>query len=164
MYTATAALSTAAINTNCNTDRPKLAPNTPSKEAPTMNSAFRMLLAPMMRDRVCGRARCCTVAFKGTTKNPPNMPMAARSNKVRHAPSSCRNAATPATGAVGCGDANTQSSANTVSPMEPKGTRPISTLRPESRSHNSDPTATPTENPTMVSVTSDSEPCSTVLQ
>ena len=33
-----------------------------------------------------------------------------------------------------------------VSPIEPNGTSPISTLRPDKRSHSSEPAPTPTEN------------------
>ena len=47
--------------------------------------------------------------------------------------------------------------------MEPKGTRPISTLRPDSRSHRSDPMPTPTENTASRTVTVISEPCSTLF-
>ena len=38
-----------------------------------------------------------------------------------------------------------RSIANSVRPIEPNGTRPISTLRPDSRSHSSEPTPMPTE-------------------
>jgi hypothetical protein len=47
---------------------------------------------------------------------------------------------------------------NTVSPIEPNGTSPISTLWPESRSHRSEPKPTPIENTTSSSVTTCSLP------
>ena len=43
----------------------------------------------------------------------------------------------------------------------PKGTSPISTLRPESRSQSSEPAATPIEKVTSSSVSTRSSPCST---
>ena len=46
-------------------------------------------------------------------------------------------------------------------PIEPKGTRPISTLRPERRSQASEPSPTPTEKIARSAVTLDSPPCST---
>ena len=47
---------------------------------------------------------------------------------------------------------------NTVSPIEPNGTRPISTLRPDMRSHSSDPVPMPMENSVSSSVTTCSLP------
>lgn len=48
---------------------------------------------------------------------------------------------------------------NTVRPKEPKGTRPISTLRPESFSQSIEPRAIPTENTVRIRVTTVSSPC-----
>jgi hypothetical protein len=48
---------------------------------------------------------------------------------------------------------------NTVRPNEPNGTRPISTLRPDSFSHSIEPSAIPTENTVRISVTTVSSPC-----
>ncbi len=45
-------------------------------------------------------------------------------------------------------------------PIEPNGTRPISILRPESRSQSSDPVPMPRENTARSSVTTFSSPCS----
>ena len=45
-----------------------------------------------------------------------------------------------------------RSIANTVMPIEPNGTRPISTLCPDSRSHSSEPTPMPIENSASSSV------------
>ena len=50
---------------------------------------------------------------------------------------------------------------NTVRPIEPNGTRPISTLWPESRSQASEPTPTPTEKVASSALTVVSEPPST---
>jgi len=49
-----------------------------------------------------------------------------------------------------------------VRPMEPNGTSPISTLRPDSRSHNSDPAPMPTENIASRNVATCSSPPSTL--
>ncbi|MNL23892.1 hypothetical protein D3C87_1453020 [compost metagenome] len=54
-----------------------------------------------------------------------------------------------------------RSTANTVMPMEPNGTRPISTVRPDSRSHSRDPTPMPIENIASSSVTTFWSPPST---
>ncbi len=56
-----------------------------------------------------------------------------------------------------------RSIANTVMPIEPNGTRPSSTCRPDSRSHSSEPTPMPTENTASSSVTTLWSPPSTVL-
>jgi hypothetical protein len=61
------------------------------------------------------------------------------------------------------GVAKYKSTANTVSPIEPNGTRPISTLRPDRRSHNSEPMPTPAENITNSTVTTSSLPPRTSL-
>ena len=50
-----------------------------------------------------------------------------------------------------------------VMPIEPSGTRPISTWRRDSVSHSSEPTPMPTENTTSSSVATCSSPCSTSL-
>ncbi|MNT69413.1 hypothetical protein D3C72_2077330 [compost metagenome] len=48
---------------------------------------------------------------------------------------------------------------NTVRPNDPKGTNPISTLRPESFSQSIEPRAMPTENTVRINVTTVSSPC-----
>ena len=59
-----------------------------------------------------------------------------------------------------CPECHHSSRPNTVRPKEPKGTRPISTLRPESFSHSIEPKAMPTENTVRISVTTVSSPYS----
>ncbi len=59
--------------------------------------------------------------------------------------------------------ANHRSTANTVMPIEPKGTRPISTLWPDRRSQSSEPTPMPIENTASSSVTTPWSPPSVSL-
>ena len=61
------------------------------------------------------------------------------------------------------GEAKYMSSPNSVRPIEPKGTRPISTRLPDMRSHNSEPRPMPTVKVASSSVTDDSPPPSTFL-
>ena len=61
-----------------------------------------------------------------------------------------------------CAKSTTDRCRRRVRPIEPNGTRPISILCPESRSHSSEPTPMPTENTTSSSVTTCSVPCSTL--
>ena len=49
-----------------------------------MNTAFRMLFAPITRDMTSRRERCCTSAYSGTMNRPPNTPIRPRS--MQHAP------------------------------------------------------------------------------
>ncbi|MCY1227163.1 hypothetical protein D9M72_394250 [compost metagenome] len=56
-----------------------------------------------------------------------------------------------------------RSTANTVMPIEPNGTRPISTWRPDKRSHSSEPVPMPSENTASSSVTTFWSPPSTSL-
>ncbi|MNO91363.1 hypothetical protein D3C76_829040 [compost metagenome] len=68
------------------------------------------------------------------------------------------------TGAAGTSpECHHQSRPNRVRPNEPNGTRPISTLRPLSRSHSSEPRAMPTENRVSTRVTTVPSPCSQSL-
>ena len=60
-----------------------------------------------------------------------------------------------------CRVASQRSTANSVRPMEPKGTRPISTLRPDMRSHSSEPAPMPIEKRASSSVNTCSSPPST---
>ena len=94
-----------------------------------MNSAFSMLLAPMTRDSACGGARSCTTAYSGTAYRPPNRPRPARSTSSRSACGCPRNAPTPGARAPPAAARPAPDRARTaVSPMEPNGTSPISTL------------------------------------
>lgn len=58
-------------------------------------------------------------------------------------------------------DAKYRSMANTLMPIAPSGTRPISTCRRLSVSHSSEPAPMPTENTTSSSEATCSSPCST---
>ena len=132
----------------------------------TMNSAFRMLLAAMIRERCDGLASA-----------PGSARRAARCRSRRTAPISTRSAATRQCAGLGeerrrarraesrAGPrlASHRSSANSVRPIEPNGTRPSSTLRPDSRSHSSEPTPMPTENSASRNVTTCSSPPRTSL-
>jgi hypothetical protein len=60
-------------------------------------------------------------------------------------------------------DAKYRSTANTLMPMAPTGTSPISTWRLLSTSHSKDPVAMPMENTTSSSEATCSLPCSTSL-
>ena len=85
-----------------------------------------------------------------------------RSATTRQCPGSARNSATPAWPVASMKRvANHRSMANTVRPIEPNGTRPSSTLRPDRRSQSSDPTPMPIENSASSSVTTCSSPPST---
>jgi hypothetical protein len=60
-------------------------------------------------------------------------------------------------------EAKYRSIANTLMPIAPSGTSPISTWRRDSTSHSSEPTPMPTENTTSSSDATCSLPCSTSL-
>ncbi len=101
----------------------------------------------MTRASSCFGVRLWISANSGTTKKPVNRPMPIRSMTMRQLPGCCRNADTdkPATGATPL-RAKYRSSRNALMPNAPSGTRPISTVRAERRSHNSEPTPVPIEN------------------
>jgi hypothetical protein len=64
----------------------------------TMNSAFMMLLAAMMRAPCSGLERCCTRAYSGTMKKPPKMPISGQVGSTRQVEPSCNRAIAPAGG------------------------------------------------------------------
>ncbi len=92
---------------------------------------------------------------------PPKTPINTISNTTRQLPGCVKNAQTPSNsppGAGGAGVAKNRSTPNKVNPMEPKGTSPSSTIRPDSRSHSSEPMPIPTANSVSNKVTTGSPP------
>jgi hypothetical protein len=83
MNSATAALHTAATANSIGMVRPAASMPAAASAPTTMNSAFMMLLAAMMRAPCSGLERCCTRAYSGTMKKPPKMPIRARSSSTR---------------------------------------------------------------------------------
>ena len=164
MYTATAALKTAVTSRSCGIVRPPtFSSSTPTTAAATMNSALRMLFAAITRERCDGAVRVWISANSGTMKKPEKIAMPPRSNSTRHAPSCARNSRHGiADVAAAAGHAKYRSTPNSVMPIEPNGTRPISTLCPDSFSHSSEPTATPMEKTVSSSVNTVGSPPSTL--
>ncbi|MNC49389.1 hypothetical protein D3C75_985640 [compost metagenome] len=105
---------------------------------------MRMLLAATIRARCSAAERSCISAYSGTMKKPPNRPSPNRSNSTRRVPGAC-SSSVKASGAGGgmSGEAKARSRPNTVRPMEPSGTRPISTSLPDSRSQSIEPAPMP---------------------
>jgi hypothetical protein len=128
--------------------------------APTMNSAFRMFMPAIVRETCFGSQRVWISANSGTMKKPPNTPISTRSATMRRLPGSASsaNASTVAV-FVYARLAKYRSMPNTDSPIEPNGTSPISTLRPESFSQSSEPMPIPSENTVSSSTNTLWSPC-----
>ncbi len=123
--------------------------------ATTMNSAFRMLFAAITRAR-CDGSRAAL--DQREQRHDVEAGEQRQQEEIdQHAPVRLIGRRTAPTGrpvaASASGYAKYRSSANSVMPIEPNGTRPISTLWPDSRSHSSDPTPMPIENTASSSVT-----------
>jgi hypothetical protein len=109
----------------------------------TMNSALRMLLAAMIRARCSGALRNWIRAYSGTMKKPSEE--AERKQVEEHPPGivqgeqSGQRQRRAAGSSVG--EAKARSMPKSVRPIEPKGTRPISTCPADSRSQSSEPKA-----------------------
>ncbi len=100
----------------------------------------------------------------GTLYRPANRLSSARSSITRQCAPWSKKADKPMISAAGRPrDAKYRSIENTLMPMAPSGTRPISTWRRESTSHSSDPMPMPIENTTSRSEATCSLPCSTSL-
>ena len=113
-----------------------------------MNIAFWMFMPAITRDSSLRGVRLWISANSGTTKKPVNRPMPVRSSMIRQLPG-CVEEAAPATArapAPAPGRAKYRSSRKALTPNAPSGTRPISTVRPDSFSHSIEPMPTPTEN------------------
>ena len=135
-----------------------------STELAIMNSALRMLFAAMMRARCVGCARSWISAYIGTEYRPANSDSSARSAMTRQCAARARNCPTVSVAEAGRPRAaKKRSTANTVMPMAPSGTRPMSTCRRDSISHSREPVAMPTENTTSSKAATCSLPCSTSL-
>ena len=119
----------------------------PVKAASTMKPEFWMFSAANTRAISEARVRLWISANSGTTKMPVNRPMPTRSMMMRTLPGWRTNCArsSPPTGARP-GRAKYRSSRKAVMPAAPTGTRPISTVRPDSFSHSSEPMPVPMEN------------------
>ncbi len=78
---------------------------------------------------------------------------------MRQLPVLCRNASqsSPRTDTMPC-RAKYKSTPNAVSPNAPSGTRPISTRRPDIRSHSSAPAPVPIENKVNTNVLTEPSP------
>ena len=125
-----------------------------SNAASTMKPAFRMLLQAMMRARWLSALRDRINAYSGTMNRPPNTPISAQSSATSQPPlaRNCFQETTAAPAACASGCSKYRSSRHTVMPIDPSGTRPISTLWPESLSQASEPSAVPMENAASSSV------------
>ena len=66
MKIATAAFMTATVSSSCGIVRPALSSSTETIADTTMNSALRMLLPAMMRERCVGAERVWITAYSGT--------------------------------------------------------------------------------------------------
>ncbi|MCY1466125.1 hypothetical protein D9M71_843720 [compost metagenome] len=78
----------------------------------------------------------------------------------------CARTASQSWGRAACGkspECHQSRMPKTLRPIEPNGTRPISTFFPESFSQSIEPSAMPTENTVRISVTTLSSPCSNSL-
>ena len=116
-----------------------------------MNRLLRMLLAAMMRAR-CGRAAALD---QGVERHAVEAAEHGQQEQVRqHAPVARIGQKSPTPdSAAWCSPwlAKYSSMANTLMPIEPNGTSPISTWRPERRSHSSEPMPMPSERPPAAS-------------
>ncbi len=117
-----------------------------------------------MRARCVGALRNWISAYMGTLYRPANRLSSSRSAITRQCAGCARKlpSVCPACGGSPR-EAKYKSTANTVMPMAPSGTRPISTWWREKRSHSSAPAPMPTENTTSSSEATCSLPCSTSL-
>jgi hypothetical protein len=92
---------------------------------------------------------------------PPNSPIVASAAATGQC--AAKSACQPICAAGVSGVAAHITASAAVRPMEPSGTRPISTVCRDSLSHRSEPAPTPTENTASSKVTTDSSPPSTSL-
>ena len=98
-------------------------------------------------------------------KKPPNTPSAKRSKSTRQTPGTASrlpSASGASTGAL-AGEAKNRSMPNSVSPIDPNGTSPISTCLPDNRSQSIEPRPIPTVKIASSNVTNVSSPPSTFL-
>ena len=159
MYTATAAFISAVTKNSCGMVSPAASRPVAASEATTMNTALRMLLAATMRATCERSARDWISAYSGTEYSPAERASSARSATIRQAPGAARNCASvPLAIGAKAAEARNRSMANTVMPIEPSGTRPISTRRRDSFSQASEPAPMPSENTASRKVTTPSPP------
>ena len=162
MYAATTALSSPVTRKTSGMLRPAPSSRPAPSELTMMNNAFRMLLAAMMRARCEAGLRSWISAYIGTLNRPTNSDSRPRSAMTRQCAGCAKNCDSVISGPSGnARDAKYRSTANTLMPMAPSGTRPISTWRRLSTSHSSAPMPTPTENTTSSIEATRSSPCST---
>ena len=121
--------------------------NRPTPAAATMNNEFWMFMPAITRDISWRGVRLWINANKGTTKKPANRPMPIRSMMMRVLPGADTKLPTvkPRNGGRPL-RAKYRSSRKALMPKAPNGTKPISTVRPDSFSHSSEPTPVPMEN------------------
>jgi len=87
-----------------------------------MNSAFRMLLAAMMRARWVAGVRNCISAYIGTENRPAKSDIRPRSIITRQGAPTATNCSTVSVAEAGSPrDAKYRSTANTVMPIAPSG-------------------------------------------
>ena len=98
-------------------------------ELAIMNSALRILFAAMMRARCVGWLRNWISAYMGTLYRPANRLSSSRSPITRQCAATFKNSAALSGDETSCSprEAKYRSMANTLMPMAPSGTRPIST-------------------------------------
>ena len=160
IHTATSALAIASARNSCGMLQPSSRCRAmPATAAATMNSAFWMFMPAITRASSARGVRLWISANSGTTKKPVNRPMPVRSTITRQLPAASMNSPTdmPVASAPD-GRAKYRSSMNALTPNAPSGTRPISTVRPDSFSHSSEPTPTPIENSASAKMYSDAVP------
>ena len=110
-----------------------------------MNNAFMMLLAAITRARWAAAEQLLQHRVERHDEEAAEHPsISSASGAGRHpagrAPPTASGASRPQAGRRG----ESQIEPNRVSPMEPKGTRPISMCPPENFSHSSEPSPMPT--------------------
>ncbi len=156
---ATTALAMASARNTCGMLSPGIGTRTPNNvsccicsamptiAAMTMNIEFWMLSPAMTRDSSALGVRLWISANSGTTNRPVHRPMPTKSSMIRQLPAWCTNWPMPSPAcSAPPGRAKYRSSMNALMPNAPSGTRPISTVRPDSFSHSSEPVPVPIEN------------------
>ncbi len=147
MNKATAAFISAIIRNSIGIETPARSASRPYIEAITMNNAFNTLFAAITRERLWKSLRCWMSAYSGTMYMPPETPSMTMSKQTRRLEDRAMNSAGPSNKPPRASPwLKKRSIPKRVRPSAPKGTSPISTMRPERRSQRNEPAPIPTEN------------------
>ena len=137
----------AVISKICGMLKRSLSNNTVSNEAVTINAAFKILFAAIMRERFSTKLRDCTSANSGTMNNPDEIAINSIQVITFQTCGCARNCCTlKSLLPSASGQLKYRPTLKMVIPKAPKGTSPISRRFLDNTSHSTAPIAEPIEN------------------